>query len=75
MFISVRKNLPPNCCFTREQLECIAAAMCVSGVDSNTKSVYFSETPPPNPNTPWQKTDCCGNPVGKILFYKDGIWQ
>lgn len=75
MFISVKKTLPANCCLTREQLECIAASLCISGVDNNTKPVYFSKTPPANVHLPWQKMDCCDGPLGQLLYYKDGVWQ
>ncbi len=36
--------------------------------------VIFSEDPPMDTCSPWQKVNCCGAPVGKMKFYREGEW-
>lgn len=86
--LKVKRCVKQGGCFTREQLEEIAAAMeldlaggtgvGVSGAlaaGGVLKQVYYGSEPPFDTCSPWQQVNQCGEPIGKVKNYIDGFWQ
>ncbi len=77
MNIKVKEGANPKL-LSIEQLEDIACWLQVSfsghESDNSIKSVWYGNEAPFNTCMPWQKTDDCGFPVGKVKSFKNGRW-
>lgn len=85
MRITVKSCIMPNGCFSREQLEEIAAALQFTAdgsmgvgvqgaLNGGIKSVWYGKDAPFDTCQPWQKVNDCGEPIGKVKFFKGGRW-
>lgn len=74
MDLKVTVKCGPTPCFSKHQLESIAASLKITIPDSM-RLVYYGQTAPLDITLTWQPTSGSGDPVGKVKVFKEGDWN